>query len=159
MTYSNTPAPSANVSPIFIRKPLIASVLLKEQIALRLPINQLPVTLCSGGSAGSFIETIEVMALGNNIKSVLRLYYKLPLETQYRLFTEHTLPAVANASETDALADYPRGVDLPKVLFPASPDPTKPNGGLRLPAGCEIAVALGIAVAEGVVVTVFGGDY
>lgn len=159
MTYSNTPAPSANVSPIFIRRPLIASLRLQEQITNRETGTATPDLLLAGGASGSLIESIEVYPLGVNIKTVLRLYYTQPPTPGFILLREVTLPAVAAAPTNDVITGYPIKVSLPKILAPASPDPTKPNDGLRIPAGVEIRAALGVAIASGVIVTCFGGDY
>lgn len=151
--------PSANVSPIFIRRPLIVSLRLQGQVANRETGTNTPDLLLSGGSTGALIESIEVYPLGTNIKTVLRLYYTQPPVPGFILFREVVLPAVAAAPTDDVITGYPIKVSLPKILAPASPDPTKPNDGLRIPAGVEIRAALGVAIASGVIVTCFGGDY
>lgn len=159
MTYTSSIPVSPNVSPIFIKRPLIASARLKTEVIPRDPGTIIPVTLYTAVGAGAFIESLQIMSLGANIKSVLRVYYKLPLSSTYDLFTERTIPAIATAAADEKLQDNPLTVDLPKVLFPASPNPQVPNGGLRIPPGVEIAVGLGVAIASGVVVTIFGGEY
>lgn len=162
MTYGTTNGTikaSANISPIFIRTPVIATVKLQGQIANRDTGTATPELLYAAGSAGGFIETIEIYPLGANVKTVLRLYYTLPYLAGYQLFREVTLPAVAAAPTDDVITGYPIKVSLPKVLFPASPNPAVPNEGLRVPSGCEIRCALGVAIASGVIVTATGGDY
>lgn len=150
---------SANVSPIFIRTPQLTSVKLAAQTANRDPGSSVPELLYTGGAAGGLIESIEVYPLGVNVKSVLRLYYTQPFKTGYFLFRETVLPAITAAVNDDVLTGYPIRVALPKILAPASPDPAKPNDGLRVPAGIEIRCALGVAIASGVIVTLTGGDY
>lgn len=158
MTYSAITA-SPNISPIFIKRPLLESVFLYNEIVGRDVGSATPTLLYTGGAAGGLIEAIEVYALGANVQSVLRLFYSLPLGTGYNLFCETLLPAVAAAPADNVIAGYPVKVALPKIMFPASPNPAVPNEGLRVPAGVEIAVALGTIIDSGVVVSCFGGEF
>ncbi len=93
------------------------------------------------------------------MQSVLRLYYSLPLGNGYQLFRETLLPAVAAVSNDNIIANYPIRIALPKIMFPASPNPATPNDGLRVPNGVEIAAALGTAIASGVIVSCYGGEF
>lgn len=161
MTYSTASniAPSPNTQPVFIRRPILASVRLVGQIANRDPGSATPELLYTGGAAGGLIESIEVYPLGTNVKSVLRLYYRLPFLAGYQLFREIVLPAVGAAPADDVITGYPVRVPLAKIMFPASPNPSTPNDGLRVPSGVEIRCALGVAIASGVIVTLTGGEY
>ena len=156
MTFINS---SPNTSPIFIKRPILESIQLSSEVVGRIPGVATPIQLYSAGGAGGLIETIEVVALGANVQSVLRLYYLLPLSSGYKLFREVLLPAVTIISNDNALAGYPVRVSLPKIMFPASPNPSTPNDGLRVPSGVEIAAALGTAIASGVIVSCFGGEF
>jgi hypothetical protein len=120
----------------------------------------------TGVDPGLLKETIQVMPLGVNIKSVLRFYWNDLNITQgkYWLFHEVGLPAVTAAPTDDILTTsptgtYPLSIPLPKILSPASPDTDKPNQALRVPGGIEIRVGLGVAVAAGFTITAMGGDY
>lgn len=150
---------SPNISPIFVRYPAIAHCRLTNQVCNRDPGTTVPELLYSAGTAGSFVEAIQVTALGANIQSVLRLYYSLPFVAGYHLLSETPLPAVTVTPSDNAIASYPVLVKLPKVLFPASPNPSIPNEGLRLPQGAELRCALGSAIASGINVTAFAGEY
>ncbi len=160
MTYSSAAinAPP-NTSPIFIKRPILESIQLQTEVVGRVPGVAIPIQLYSAGGAGGLIETIEVVALGANVQTVLRLYYSLPLGSGFKLFRETLLPAVATVSNDNIITGYPVRVALPKIMFPASPNPATPNDGLRVPNGVEIAAALGTAIASGIIVSCFGGEF
>lgn len=160
MTYSSAPInASPNTQPIFIKRPILESVKLVGQVVGREPGTATPVQLYTGGPAGGLIESIEVIALGANVQTVLRLFYRLPLGDGYQLFRETSLPAVSAAPTDNVITGYPVRVALPKIMFPASPNPATPNDGLRVPSGVEIAIALGVPIVSGVIVSCYGGEF
>lgn len=156
-----------NTQPIFIRRPAWHGVKLAgTEVVSRSPTVEIPALLVTGVDPGCLKETIQVMALGVQVKSSLRFYWSDPILTQgkYWLFHEVALPAVTAAPADDILTTSPSGgypltVTLPKILSPASPDTTKPNQALRVPGGAEIRIGLGTAVASGYTVIAMGGDY
>jgi len=149
-----------NVQPVFIKDPLIWQVTLKDQVVNRSPGSAVPVLLGTAGDDGSLIETIQVYPLGDNVATVARFFYQLQGTTGYTLLPfELSLTATSSTGNTTAISGYPLEVVLPKILFPASPTPGTPNRGLRLPAGTQLYTALGTAVATGVIVSCYGGDY
>lgn len=158
MTYSVSRI-NPNVSPIFIRTPVLEVVTLTNQLCDRAPTTQTPVLLFSSGDNGSLAEAIEVYPLGANAKTVLRLYGNFSGTTTYKLLKELALPIVAAAPGDDVLAGYPLRFNLFKILFPASNTPATPNDALRVPGGYELRVALGSAIASGVNVALVGGNY
>ena len=161
MTYStNSVRTAPNTSPIFVRTPIIGYARLAGQVVNRDPGTSVPVPLFNANSSGSFIESIEVIPLGANIQTVLRVYLlHAAVSSSWLLIDELSLPAVAAAPPDNIISGYPLIVELPRVMFPASPNPATPNRGLRLPADASLAVALGTAVSSGYNVIAYGGDY
>jgi uncharacterized protein involved in high-affinity Fe2+ transport len=110
----------------------------------------------TAGAEGSRIDAIKVRALGTNVQSVLRVFVNDGLGTaavNFSLVHEVKLPATtANAADVNQTADI--------VLLPANYDNVG-NGVLPpyLKAGQKIYVSIGTAIAAGVAVTAFGGDY
>lgn len=109
-------------------------------------------TAFTAGANGSKIDRIVVRSLGTNIATVIRFFVNDGQGTttaNNSLVYEATI-AATTANEAAALADndiiITRG---PEVMLPIP----------YLPPGHKLNVAIGTAVAAGLQVTVFGGDY
>lgn len=159
-----------NTQPPFIKRVgILNSVRLTNQTCLRDGTGGTPVTIYDptlhGDGNGALCEAIQIMPVGVNVASVLYLFFQLSTVTPARwdFFQELALPAVTaipNNAVLTAGGSYPLSVTLPPILFPASSSPATPNRGLRLNAeGVIWGVALGSAIAAGVNVTMFGGEF
>jgi len=112
------------------------------------------VTLFTAGNEGSRIDQIKARALGTNVATVLRLFVNNGSDPSVAANNslEHEVTIAATAlTEIAALADNVVTITL------GNADPVCPIP--YLPAGYKIMATLGTAVAAGVQVTVFGGDY
>lgn len=155
------PAYSANRQPIFIsRGGVLGYAKLTNQVVSLDGATGTPVELynsSSRNSAGAIIENISVMPLGVNVATVLRFFFRfasMDLGLWYP-WLDVTLPAItAIANNAKADANYPLYVTLPTLIFPEN---TK---GIRLnPESISIGAGLGAAIASGVIVTLWGGEY
>jgi len=166
---SRTPI-APNTQPPFIKRVgILNSVRLTNQTCLRDGTGGTPVSIydpaINGDGNGAVCETIQIMPVGINVASVLYLFFQLATVTPARwdFFQEIALPAVTatpNNAVLTAAGSYPLSVPLPTVLYPASQTPSTPNRALRLNAeGVIWGVALGTAIAAGVNVTLFGGEF
>lgn len=110
-------------------------------------------TAFTAGANGSRIDKIRIRALGTNVATVLRLFINNgsanTTAANNSLVFEKTI-AATTLSEVAELADYDLMDASGSVKVPPIP---------FLPAGYKINVAIGTAVAAGLQVTVFGGDY
>lgn len=147
---------SPNTQPIFIRIPVIHSIVLSTELGETLPTSTLvPKTFIIGSDPGTAIETIEVFNTGVSVATTLNLYlYSVSgTQGQSRLISQTLIP------EAVAGAQVPIQVKLPKTLSPASCVPASPNQMLKIPAGWELRAALTNAIANPIIVTAFGGNY
>lgn len=111
------------------------------------------VTVFTAGTSGSRIDKISVRALGANAATVLRLFVNngqpSSSPTNNSLAYESTI-ATTSATETtaqvDNILDVNRGTYSEAAIS-------------YLPAGYKINVSLGTAIAAGLQVTVYGGDF
>ncbi len=98
----------------------------------------------TAGANGSRLDYLKVRALGTNVATVLRVFVNNgsdpTVATNNSLILEQTI-AATTLSEVAQLADNLVQLDL------------------SLPANYKINVTIGTAVAAGLQVTAFGGDY
>lgn len=146
---------AANTQPIFLDTPILWTATLTSEVVNRSPGSAVPKLLGTGGANGSLIETIRAYPLGDNVVSVIRVFGG----SGYTLLAEATLPVVTSSGNVSAIANYPIEITLNKILSPASCDANTPNRAFRLPAGYSLYVALGTAIASGVIVVAAGGNY
>jgi len=110
-------------------------------------------TTFTAGMNGSRIDQIKVRALGTNVATVLRFFINngnsSATPTNNTLIHEVTV-AATTLSESSALAD--NDLTISKGISVAVPVPF-------LPAGYKLNCTIGTAVASGLQVTVWGGDY
>lgn len=139
-----------NVQPIYPKTIIYWKAKLIAQVTPRDITTQTPVLLGTAGDNGCLIHAIDVRHLGDNVATVLRLYSKYSGDDEYFLENELTLPVVTGSSNAAAIASVP--VVLPAIL-PSG------NTGMHLEAEVSLYCALGTAVANGIIVTVRGGDY
>lgn len=109
--------------------------------------------LLTAGANGTRIDAVKVRALGTNDATVLRLFILNTKANAYSLVDEAAIPASTLQSAAPT-----QSVD--KVLLPVNYD----GGGAGelppyLPAGYKLIVSIGTAVAAGLSVTGYGGDY
>lgn len=160
---------SPNTQPVFIRRVgILNSVRLTNQVCNRDGTGGTPVTLydpaINGDGNGALVEAIQIMPIGVNAASVLYLFFQLATVTPTRwdLWNEINIPAVTAAPNTSIQTSgstYPLTVQLPPLLSPA-PNSASANRGLRMNgSGVIWGVALGTAIAAGINVTLFGGEY
>jgi hypothetical protein len=158
--YTN-PAYSANRQPIFIsRGGILGYARLTNQVVSLNATTGTPIELYDSskrGGAGALIEEIRIMPLGTNAATVLRLFYRFSsMELgQWNPFLDFQLPAVtAIAADNKADGNYPLKIPLFDLQFPTG------GKGIRVNSeGIIIGCGLGGAIANGVVVTLFGGEY
>lgn len=139
-----------NVQPIYPKEIIYWKAKLIAQVTPRAITTETPVLLGTVGDNGCIIHAVDVRYLGDNVATVARLYSKMSGETEYYLENELTLSATTSSNNTSAIA--PISFTLPAIL-PAS------NTGMHLEGGVSLYCALGTAVANGVILTVRGGDY
>ena len=149
---------SPNTQPIFIRTPVIHSIVLSTEIGDLLPNSTLvPKTFIIGSDPGTAIETIEVIGTGVAVATRLNLYlYNVAgTQGQSRLIAQLDVPAIADNTIIKSRGE----VSLFRSLSPASSNPVSPNRVIRIPAGWELRAALTTAIANPIIVTAFGGNY
>lgn len=147
---------SANTTPIYPFKIIKWHTKLAAQVTPREITTETPVLLGTAGDNGSLIHSIEVLHLGDNVATVLRIYSQktTDIDTQannlYFLEIEHSLVATSDATNAAAIAKVI--VTLPPIL---------PSGqtGLHLTGGEKLYCSLGTAIASGVIVKAIGGNY
>lgn len=152
------PTVSVNTQPIYPRTPLHWRLPLKAEVCPRIPTTQVPILVGQATSNGSLIHGIEVQPLGDNVKTVLRLYTQasldmtpnLSLQQSYQLLGELDLPATTASNETTAIA---------RIVFPLWDVLPAGNKALHLANGETLYAALGTAVATGFMLYVRGGHY
>ncbi len=141
---------TGNTQPIYPGEVLRWKATVASQTVPRVPTVQVPVKLGTAGENGAIIHRIDCQHLGNNIATVVRLYSQMAGAVAYNLELELDLTAVTTANETNAIA--PVAFTLPSIL-PAG------NTGLHLASGESLYIALGTAIASGIIVTARGGNY
>jgi hypothetical protein len=148
-------ANSPNTQPIFIRTPVIHSLVLSSELGDLLPTSTLvPKLLLSGSDPATLIETIEIQSTGVRVASALNLYLynSTGTQNQSRLISRTALPEIITF-----------GTDAPlTVILPLTNSPLNSLSGsrsLRVPLGWEVRAALSTAIATPVIVTAFGGSY
>lgn len=98
----------------------------------------------TAGAEGSFIETIRVVPKGTNVATAMRVWLNnggvLTTADNNFLFTSDTIPA-STASEVAGF----NAIGIPVMC--------------KLPANWRVYVTIGTAVAAGLQVTAFGGNY
>ena len=149
---------SPNTQPIFIRTPVIHSIVLSTELGDLLPTSTLvPKTFIIGSDPGTAIETIEVIGTGVAVATRLNLYlYNVSgTQGQSRLIDQIDIPAITDPAAVKVRQE----VSLFRTLSPASANFLLPNRMIRIPAGWELRAALTTAIANPIIVTAFGGNY
>lgn len=141
---------SPNTQPIYPKDILHWRKTLIAQVTPRVITTETPVLLGTVGVNGAIIHNIQVVPLGDNVATVVRLYTQLEAETTYTLELETTIALVTGSGNVTALD--PTSATLPGIL-------PSPQLGMHLAPGCKLYCALGTAVAAGLVLIVRGGDY
>jgi hypothetical protein len=141
---------SPNTQPIYPKEIIYWRKTLIAQVVPRVITTETPVLLGTVGENGAIIHNVQVIPVGDNVATVVRLYTQLVDETTYTLENEITIAATTSSNNTTALA--PISATLPAIL-------PSPQLGLHLPKECKLYCALGTAVASGLVVVVRGGNY
>jgi hypothetical protein len=144
---------SANIIPIFPAKMNVSWGTLTAANTAKDGTGS-AIVIFTAGTDGSRVDEIKARPLGTNATTVLRLFINNGSDPEVAanntLLHEVTI-AETTLSEVGALADYVVTVTL------GNADPICPIP--HLPAGYKITATLGTAVAAGIQVTVFGGDY
>lgn len=141
---------SPNTQPVYPRTPIHWKKELTNQVAPRKITTQIPLLIGTVGSNGALIHGVEVIHLGTNPDSTLRIYTMKEGETTYFLEFETTLAATSITTDTAATITVP--VTLPDIL----PSPAK---GLHLEGNTQVFAAVGVALSSGIVLRVRGGNY
>lgn len=148
-----------NTKPVLIKDPILWTANLTNQVVNRSPGSSVPILLGTAGANGSLIESVSAFALGDNVASTLRVFLKTTSNSNYTPILEKSLTAVSGSGNTASITGYPIEMDLVKVLTPIATDASTPHKALRLPAGYSLYVALGTAIASGIIIVATGGDY
>lgn len=147
---------SANTTPIYPFEIIKWRAKLAAQVTAREITTETPVLLGTAGDNGSLIHSIEVLHLGDNVATALRIYSQktTDVDTQannlYFLEIEHSLIAVSGSTNAATISKV--NVALPPIL---------PSGqtGLHLTGGEKLYCSLGTAIATGIIVKAIGGNY
>lgn len=102
------------------------------------------VTVFTAGANGAIVDSLSIVHLGTNVATVLRLFVKDG--ANYDLVFEKTV-AANTVSQTAESVQY-------DILFNGTD-----RKRLTLPANAQLVACVGTAIAAGVQVTAFGGDY
>lgn len=145
------PTSGANTQPIYPGTPFTKVALLTDQTANRTSTGNL-VDIHTAGAAGALIHSLVVVPRGDNIQTVLRLFYELAGTGINSLILEQTLPASASSAED---AEQPEVVI---DLFPLLPTNSS-NRGLLMSPSSTLRAALGTGIVTGINVVASGGDY
>lgn len=141
---------SPNTQPIYPRLPIHWKKKLTNQVCPREITTQQPILIGTIGNNGALIHGIELIHLGTNPASTLRLYTQKEGETGYMLEFETTLAATSVTTEDAAT------ITVPVVLLDILPNPAK---GLHLEGGTQLYAAVGVALTAGAILRVRGGNY
>jgi len=133
----------ANTSPIFPLTPNVAWGTVATANTAKDGTGTV-VTVFTAGANGARLDYLKVRALGTNVATVIRVFVNNgstnATAANNTLIVDQTIAATTN-SETAQLADNIIQLDI------------------AIPAGYKVFVTLGTAVAAGLQVTAFGGDY
>lgn len=102
------------------------------------------VTVFTAGTSGAVVDSLSIVHLGTNVVTVLRMFLKDG--ANYSLIYEETI-AANTVSQTAKSVSY-------EALFNGTD-----RKRLILPANAQLVACVGTAIAAGVQVTAFGGDY
>lgn len=135
---------AAGVQPIFVDTPRTAYITTGVNANTAFDGTGTVATVFTAGADGSKIEDVYLNHMGTNIATVVRFFVNNgstnATAANNALVHEETM-AANTASQVEA--------SVP-VLWRAN---------LVLPAGYKLNVTIGTAIASGIMVTVFGGDY
>lgn len=133
----------ANAQPIFPATPNVGS---GKVLAANTAVDGTGtlVTVFTAGLNGAIVDSVSIVHLGSNVATVLRLFVKDG--ANYDLFFEKTIA-------TNALSQTAESVQY-DVLFNGTD-----RKRLTIPANVQLVACVGTAIAAGIQVTCFGGDY
>ena len=143
-----------NTQPIYPRnlftwkKQLIDEIIVGKKIT-----TETPVLLGTAGVNGCIIYNAQCKHLGVNPECTVKLFVRPLGSTDYFIENEIFMPA-ATTSPTELPSEPAVNFALPPIL----PNNAS-NTALHLPPECSLFVALSVAVTDGLLVTVRGGDY
>ncbi len=137
---------AANTAPIFPRTPQVewAQPVLAANTTTDLTSGTIYQVFAADATEGSRVDYLQIMALGTNVATVLRVWINNGATTATAannvMYKNITLPATT-VSQTAQLTEQQVNLDL------------------SLPPGYKLYVTLGTAVAAGYGVTAVGGKY
>ncbi len=137
---------AANTAPIFPRTPQVewAQPVLAANTTTDLTSGTIYQVFAADATEGSRVDYLQIMALGTNVATVLRIWINNGSTTATAannvMYKNITLPATT-VSQTAQLTEQQVNLDL------------------SLPPGYKLYVTLGTAVAAGYGVTAVGGKY
>ena len=137
---------AANTAPIFPRTPQVewAQPVLAANTTTDLTSGTIYQVFAADATEGSRVDYLQIMALGTNVATVLRVWINNGATTATAannvMYKNITLPATT-LSQTAQLTEQQVNLDL------------------SLPPGYKLYVTLGTAVAAGYGITAVGGKY
>lgn len=137
---------AANTAPIFPRTPQVewSNAVLAANTTTDLTSGTIYQVFAADATEGSRVDYLQIMALGTNVATVLRVWINNGSTTATAannvMYKNITLPATT-VSQTAQLTEQQVNLDL------------------SLPPGYKLYVTLGTAVAAGYGVTAVGGKY
>ena len=137
---------AANTAPIFPRTPQVewSNAVLAANTTTDLTSGTIYQVFSADATEGSRVDYLQIMALGTNVATVLRIWINNGSTTATAannvMYKNITLPATT-VSQTAQLTEQQVGLDL------------------SLPPGYKLSVTLGTAVAAGYGITAVGGKY
>lgn len=137
---------AANTAPIFPRTPQVewSNAVLAANTTTDLTSGTIYLVFTADATEGSRVDYLQIMALGTNVATVLRVWINNGATTATAannvMYKNITLPATT-VSQTAQLTEQQVNLDL------------------SLPPGYKLYVTLGTAVAAGYGVTAVGGKY
>ncbi len=137
---------AANTAPIFPRTPQVewSQPVLAANTTTDLTSGTIYQVFAADATEGSRVDYLQIMALGTNVATVLRIWINNGATTATAannvMYKNITLPATT-VSQTAQLTEQQVNLDL------------------SLPPGYKLYVTLGTAVAAGYGVTAVGGKY
>lgn len=142
---------SPNTQPVYPRTPIHWKRVLAAEVTPRLITTAIPVLVGTVGSNGALIHGIELIHLGSNPSSTLRIYTLKEGETTYFLESETTLAATSISTDGTAAT-----ITVPVVLPDILPSPAK---GLHLEGNTQLFASVGVALTNSAILRVRGGNY
>lgn len=144
---------SRNTEPIFIDQPFVGVATLFDQAVNRSASATTGMKLLlTAGNNGALIESLYAVPLGNNADTLLRVYMQPEGSIPILCCPETLLPAINNASATQALII--QTVELPLLIVG-----DVGSRGLRVPPRASVWAGLSAVVASGYNVIAVGGFY